>query len=144
MVRFYYGSKEDFRDCSDAVRLSDEEVQRLVDDVTKRLLDKIDRNAENNSAFCGTGDTMVFGFAFDEDNDGELDAINIFVCRNYEEAEAWLTEDYRNFEKMNWEKDYEMEEYDAERAELEQYSKDDLIRMVIKSRYADYNPHKEV
>lgn len=144
MIKFYYGSKEDFRDCSDAVRLSDDEVQRLVDDVTKTLLDKIKRNDENNSTFCGTGDTMVFGFVFDEDGDNELDTINIFVCRNYEEAEAWFTKNYRDFEKMNWEKDYEMEEYNAEVAELEKYSKDDLIRMVIKERYADYNPHKEV
>ena len=144
MVKFYYGSKEDFRDCSDAVRLSDDEVQRLVDDVTKTLLDKIKRNDENNSTFCGTGDTMVFGFVFDEDGDNELDTINIFVCRNYEEAEAWFTKNYRDFEKMNWEKDYEMEKYDAEVAELERYSKDDLIRMVMKSKYADYNPHKEV
>lgn len=144
MVKFYYGSKEDFRDCSDAVRLSDDEVQRLVDDVTKTLLDKIKRNDENNSTFCGTGDTMVFGFVFDEDGDNELDTINIFVCRNYEEAEAWFTKNYRDFEKMNWEKDYEMEEYDAEVAELERYSKDDLIKMVMKSKYADYNPHKEV
>lgn len=144
MVKFYYGSKEDFRDCGDAVRLSDDEVQRLIDDVTKTLLDKIKRNDENNSTFCGTGDTMVFGFVFDEDGDNELDTVNIFVCRNYEEAEAWFTKNYRDFEKMNWEKDYEMEEYDAEVAELERYSKDDLIKMVMKSKYADYNPHKEV
>lgn len=106
----------------------------LVDEVVKDLL----KIVENNSTFRGTGDTMVFGFAFDEDQDGELDEINVFVCRNYEEAEAWLSKDCKTFEKMDWERDYEREEYEAEIAKLEGNSKEELIKMVINSKYKDF------
>ena len=144
MVKFYYGSNEDFRNCDGAIRLKDDEVQELVDEVVKDLMEIIKNNDQNNSTFRGTGDTMVFGFAFDEDQDGELDEINVFVCRNYEEAEAWLSKDFKTFEKMDWEKDYEREEYEAEIAKLEENSKEELIKMVINSKYPDYNPRKEV
>ena len=144
MVKFYYGSNEDFRNCDDAIRLKDDEVQELVDEVVKDLIEIVKNNDQNNSTFRGTGDTMVFGFAFDEDQDGELDEINVFVCRNYEEAEAWLSKDFKTFEKMDWEKDYEREEYEAEIAKLEENSKEELIKMVINSKYPDYNPRKEV
>ena len=144
MVRLYYGSNEDFRNCDDAIRLKDDEVQELVDEVVKDLLKIVENNDQNNSTFRGTGDTMVFGFAFDEDQDGKLDEINVFVCRNYEEAEAWLSKDFKTFEKMDWEKDYEREEYEAEIAKLEENSKEELIKMVINSKYPDYNPRKEV
>lgn len=144
MVKFYYGSNEDFRNCDDAIRLKDDEVQELVDEVVKDLMEIVKNNDQNNSTFRGTGDTMVFGFAFDEDQDGELDEINVFVCRNYEEAEAWLSKDFKTFEKMDWEKDYEREEYEAEIAKLEENSKEELIKMVINSKYPDYNPRKEV
>lgn len=144
MVKFYYGSNEDFRNCDDAIRLKDDEVQELVDEVVEDLIEIVKNNDQNNSTFRGTGDTMVFGFAFDEDQDGELDEINVFVCRNYEEAEAWLSKDFKTFEKMDWEKDYEREEYEAEIAKLEENSKEELIKMVINSKYPDYNPRKEV
>lgn len=144
MVKFYYGSNEDFRNCDDAIRLKDDEVQELVDEVVKDLMEIVKNNDQNNSTFRGTGDTMVFGFAFDEDQDGELDEINVFVCRNYEEAEAWLSKDFKTFEKMDWERDYEREEYEAEMAKLEENSKEELIKMVINSKYPDYNPRKEV
>ena len=144
MLKFYYGYDQDFRNCKDAVRLSNKEVQNLVDEVVKDLLKIVENNDQNNSTFRGTGDTMVFGFAFDEDQDGKLDEINVFVCRNYEEAEAWLSKDFKTFEKMDWEKDYEREEYEAEIAKLEENSKEELIKMVINSKYPDYNPRKEV
>ena len=132
MIKFYYGYDEDFKDCRDAVRLSNEEVQDLVDEVVKDLQDIIKNNSENNSTFRGTGDTMVFGFSFDEDRDGKLDSMNIFVCRNYEEAEGWTNED-GSFEKMDWVKDYEVEEL-----------KNELIKMTAESQYPEYNPHREV
>ena len=144
MLKFYYGYDQDFRNCDDAIRLKDDEVQELVDEVVKDLLKIVENNDQNNSTFRGTGDTMVFGFAFDEDQDGKLDEINVFVCRNYEEAEAWLSKDFKTFEKMDWEKDYEREEYEAEIAKLEKNSKEELIKMVINSKYPDYNPRKEV
>lgn len=142
-IRFYYGNNKDFRDNKDAVKLSNSRVQELVDEVTNRLMEIIKRNGENNSTFCGTGDTMVFGFAFDEDGDGELDSIDIYVCKNYEEAEGWFNEN-GFFEKMDWSIDYEMEEYNAEVSELEHNSKEELIKMIMESRHPEYNPHKEV
>lgn len=132
MIKFYYGYDEDFKDCKGAVRLSNEEVQDLVDEVVKDLQDIMRNNSENNSTFRGTGDTMVFGFSFDEDRDGKLDSMNIFVCRNYEEAEGWTNED-GSFEKMDWVKDYEVEEL-----------KNELIKMTAESQYPEYNPHREV
>jgi len=132
MIKFYYGYDEDFRNCKDAVRLSNEEVQDLVDEVVKDLQDIIKNNSENNSTFRGTGDTMVFGFSFDEDRDGKLDSMDIFVCRNYEEAEGWTNED-GSFEKMDWVKDYEVEEL-----------KNEIIKMTAESQYPEYNPRREV
>lgn len=132
MLKFYYGYAEDFRDCKDAVKLDDKEVQNLIDEVVEDLSIIIKENRENNSTFRGTGDTMVFGFAFDENGDGELDSMDIFVCRDYEEAEGWFN-DEGFFEKMDWTKDYEAEE-------LESKTKEELIKMI----YPDYNPHREV
>lgn len=132
MIKFYYGYDQDFKDCRDAVRLSNGEVQNLVDEVVRDLQDIIKYNENNNSTFRGTGDTMVFGFAFDEDGDEKLDSMNIFVCRNYEEAEGWTNKD-GYFEKMDWTKDYEAEEI-----------RDELIRMAAESQYPDCNPHREV
>ena len=132
MIKFYYGYDQDFRNCEDAVRLSNDEVQKLIDEVVKDLEDIIRSNSENNSTFRGTGDTMVFGFSFDEDRDGKLDSMNIFVCRNYEEAEGWTNEN-GFFEKMDWTKDYESEEIENE-----------LIRMAAENQYPDYNPRREV
>ena len=143
MIKFYYGYDQDFRNCKDAVRLSNKEVQNLVDEVVEDLQDIMKNNTENNSTFRGTGDTMVFGFSFDEDGDGKLDSMDIFVCRNYEEAEGWLNED-GYFEKMDWTKDYEAEEYDSEIARLEEKTKDELIKMIMESRHPDYNPRREV
>lgn len=143
MVKFYYGYAEDFNNCKDAIRLSNGEIQNLVDEVTKDLLDIIRENGENNSTFRGTGDTMVFGFAFDENGDGELDSMDIFVCRNYEEAEGWLGED-GSFTKMDWTRDYEREEYEVEVSKLMLNSKDELVDMIMKEKYPEYNPHKEV
>lgn len=143
MIKFYYGYDEDFNNCQNAVRLSDDEVQNLVDEVVQDLINIIKDNRENNSTFRGTGDTIVFGFAFDENGDGELDSMDIFVCRNYEEAEGWFGED-GSFIKMDWTRDYEREEYDMEVSKLMQSSKDELVEMIMREKYPEYNPHKEV
>ena len=143
MLKFYYGYDQDFRNCKDAVRLSNKEVQNLVDEVVKDLQNIMRNNTENNSTFRGTGETMVFGFSFDEDGDGKLDSMDIFVCRNYEEAEGWLNED-GHYEKIDWTKDYEAEEYDSEIAKLEENTKDEVSKMIMESRHPDYNPRREV
>jgi len=79
------------------------------------------------------GDTIVIGFRWEEE-------INIYVCKNYEHAEAWLDEN-GNWEKMDWLRDYEEEEI---REKYEEFSRDELIEMLMKDRKPQYNPRKEV
>ena len=61
MIRFIYGNKKDFNDMKRAKRLSDEDIQHMIDDVTNVLLDKIRRNDDDNWTYLATGDTMVIG-----------------------------------------------------------------------------------
>lgn len=142
MIRFIYGNKKDFNDMKRAKRLSDEDIQHMVDDVTNVLLDKIRRNDDDNWTYLATGDTMVIGFVFDEDYDKQYDTIEIFVCKNYEEAAGWYNGEirYENFEKMDWSKDYEKEEM------YQDYTREELIDMIedYKRRESYYNPRREV
>lgn len=142
MIRFIYGNKKDFNDMKRAKRLSDEDIQHMVDDVTNVLLDKIRRNDDDNWTYLATGDTMVVGFVFDEDYDKQYDTIEIFVCKNYEEATGWYNGEikYENFEKMDWSKDYEKEEM------YQDYTREELIDMIeeYKRRESYYNPRREV
>lgn len=133
-MKFKYRNESDFTSHENAVKLSDEAVQELIDDVTKSLEDAIKRNEERfSSTFAATGDTIVFGFAFDEDEDDTLDSATIFVCRGYDEAQAWFNK-YGEFEKMDWARDYEREEF-------EKYSRDELIDMLLE---AQYDPRREI
>lgn len=142
MIRFIYGNKKDFNDMKRAKRLSDEDIQHMVDDVTNVLLDKIRRNDDDNWTYLATGDTMVIGFVFDEDYDKQYDTIEIFVCKNYEEATGWYNGEikYENFEKMDWSKEYEKEEM------YQDYTREELIDMIeeYKRRESYYNPRREV
>lgn len=139
--RFIYGSESDFTNTKNAVKLKNEDIQEMIDDVTKRLNEIIKNNSENNSTFQGTGDTMVFGFAFDGDDDDKLDEMNIFVCRNYEEAQGWFDKNGK-FEKMDWSIDYEKEELEREKEKYKNYTRDELLDIIV--HRADYNPYKEV
>ena len=56
-----------------AVCLSDDEVQRYVDIVKRRLQQECQ---VGEYAFTGTGDTMVFGFRFEDED-------VIYVAKNY-------------------------------------------------------------
>lgn len=69
----------------DAVQLSNKQLDKCVKIVYNRLKE----NPDEESYVFATGDSMVIGF-----NDG--DGINLYVCKNYEEAVwdknvGWLT-----------------------------------------------------
>lgn len=145
-MKFIYGNKEDFIDTHDAVRLSVSETQKLIDEVTEDMMEIIGQsviNIEVAYSFRETGDTMVFGLAFDEDRDNIYDEFSIYVCKDYDEAMAYLDEN-NDLRKIDW----TFEERKSERiAELERYTKDELINMIIeehKDSYPSYNPHKEI
>lgn len=132
MIKFKYNSKEDF--CkNDGVQLLDKDIQRMIDECVSRL-----ENNEDWATFQGTGDTMVFAFGFSNDNE-HMDEISIYVCKNYELAEAWLN-DKGDWEKMDWSKNYEEEE------EYQQYTREELIDMIrdYKEKETYYNPRREV
>ena len=132
MIKFKYGSKEDF-DKNDGVQLSDKDIQRIIDECISRL-----ENNEDWATFQGTGDTMVFAFGFSNDNE-HMDEISIYVCKNYEFAEAWL-DDKGDWKKMDWSENYEEEE------EYQQYTREELIDMIrdYKEKETYYNPRREV
>lgn len=64
---YHFGTSEG------AVCLSDDEVQRYVDIVKRRLQQECQ---VGEYAFTGSGDTMVFGFRFEDED-------VIFVAKNY-------------------------------------------------------------
>lgn len=132
MIKFKYNSKEDFYK-NDGVQLLDKDIQRMIDECVSRL-----ENNEDWATFQGTGDTMVFAFGFSNDNE-HMDEISIYVCKNYELAEAWLN-DKGDWEKMDWSKNYEEEE------EYQQYTREELIDMIrdYKEKETYYNPRREV
>lgn len=135
-MRFYYGNKSDFKGKDGAVKVNDKEMQHFIDEATKQCLYMMKYNTERNSTFCGSGDTMVFGFVFDEDGDGQYDEMNIYVCRDYEEALAFYNKDIGDFEKLDWSRDYEAEEREAELIEE--------LEEIWRNRVPDYNPHREI
>lgn len=132
MIKFKYNNKEDFYK-NDGVQLLDKDIQRMIDECVNRL-----ENNEDWATFQGTGDTMVFAFGFSNDNE-HMDEISIYVCKNYELAEAWLN-DKGDWEKMDWSKNYEEEE------EYQQYTREELIDMIrdYKEKETYYNPRREV
>lgn len=132
MIKFKYNSKEDFYK-NDGVQLLDKDIQRMIDECVSRL-----ENNEDWATFQGTGDTMVFAFGFSNDNE-HMDEISIYVCKNYELAEAWLN-DKGDWEKMDWSKNYEEEE------EYQKYTREELIDMIkdYKEKETYYNPRREV
>lgn len=116
MIKLKYPN--DFLDCDRAVKINDEEIQGYIDDVLGKLLQ--DTNEVNSFHFIGSGNVMVFGFSFDYAND-----ISIFVCKDYYDAEIW--KENGKYTKLN----LDIPQIDDIRRKLEQYSKDDLINMII-------------
>lgn len=119
-VNFVYGDNHDFSK-NDGVAIADKEIQSLIDEVLDIL-----KNNNEPYAFVGTGDTLVFGFLL---NDGRLshDSLELFVCKNYEVAEAWKNHDDK-WEKMDWTIDYE---YEERKKELEKYTREELIDIIL-------------
>lgn len=128
-IKFYY-NKQDFHK-NNGVKLTDEKIQNMIDDVVKRL------NNSGEYSFSATGDTIVIGFRWEKE-------INIYVCRNYEHAEAWIDKN-GHYQKMDW---LETEiERDEEYRQYQNYSKEELIDILMDKRKQNrpvYNPHREV
>ena len=123
-MKVYYNDK-DFNKGRDAVHLSDEKVQEHIDYVVESLKKSAESGENDVYVFSGSGDTMVFGFGFDENGDGTIDAFDIFVCKNYEVAQLWVNKD-GNVEKMNWLMEKEREKY-------EQMTKEELINIILQN-----------
>lgn len=132
-IKFNY-NKNDFKDCSGAVKVSDEEIQKRIDRICRDLSLEIGKAKEPGYYFICSGNTYVIGFIDDEDGDGVLDNVRIFVCKDFEEAEGWINKD-SVFEKMDW---LEAEEEDK----LYDLSKEELIEII--RRDIPYNPRREV
>lgn len=121
-IKFNY-NKNDFKDCSGAVKISDEEIQKRIDRICRDLSLEIGKAEEPGYYFICSGNTYVIGFIDDEDGDGVLDNVRILVCKDFEEAEGWINKD-GVFEKMDW---------------LEDLNEDELTKRDI-----PYNPRREV
>lgn len=130
-LKFYYGSKNDF-DKNDGVKLSNEEIQDMIDEVMSNL------RKEGDNSYVATGDTIVFGFRCEGDD------IDIYVCKNYELAQAWLDEN-GNFEKMDWLMLEDDEELEAEKDRYRELSKEELIDYIVRNPERPvYDPRREV
>lgn len=157
MLKFYYND-EDFSSDENAVKLPDSEVQRLIDEVTKRCEESLKKGICDYH-FQSTGDTMVIGFIFDEDEDDEPDTISINVCRDNREAIGWYKYGKSVWTKMNWLETEEEEriilddkylnnctneELDDLIKTINKYKKEEPPRVLFEHDRVLYNPHREV
>lgn len=104
-----------FDDNSDAKHLSQEEVQKYIDEITEKLSSDSD-----DYHFITTGDTFIIGIKYE-------DSIDVFVTQSFllgslvkENDNNWYPVDYNLYKK----------------------DKDELIEEINKLR-AQYNPNKE-
>lgn len=116
-----------------AVHLNDEDVQELIDSVAKELIssDKI----ENDFAFQATGDTLVAGVKWEED-----ESIDIIVTQDYNSAHLMKNIDDK-YEALDWCEEEDNEELSLKELTDELYV---LRREVQELRRTEYNPRKEV
>lgn len=104
----------------DGVDIEDVEVQKMIDTVTKEIID-----GKQEMHLTAMGNTVVFGIKYE-------DEAQIIVSKDYDEATilceggVWEPINYKTENK---------------RASLEELSRSELINMLLKS---DYNPHREV
>lgn len=116
-----------------AVHLDDEEVQELIDDVAKELINS--NKIENDFTFQATGDTLVAGVKWEED-----EGIDIIVTQDYNLAH--LMKNINNkYEALDWCEEEDNEELSLKELANELYA---LRREVQELRKAEYNPRKEV
>lgn len=103
-----------FSDSSDAKHLSQEEVQKYIDEIIEKL-----SSGSDDYYFITTGDTFIFGLK-------DVNSIDVFVTQNFllgslvKENNNWYAVDYSLYKK----------------------DKDELIEEINKLR-PQYNPNKE-
>ena len=119
----------------DAVHISDDATQEMIDDVIENL---IASKEDVDFTFQATGDTLVAGVKWDEE--GEIDVI---VTQKYSNA-CLLKDKYGNYQPIDW-----LEE--QEKDELSDRSVDELVAeiMLLRKELEDqrkpqYNPRREV
>lgn len=133
MVRFEYGNPRDF-DKNDGVNISKSDIQKMVDECANRLKDSKDW-----FTYEMTGNTGVIAIGYANNHGEEMDEINVYVFKNYEEAQAWKNK-HGEWEKLDWMPDETTNEDD-----LEDYSHEELVDLVRKYRQEQYyNPRREV
>lgn len=113
----------------DAVHISDDKTQEMVDAVIEDL---IASKEDVDFVFQSTGDTLVAGVKWDEE--GEID---IMVTQKYSEA-CLLKDKYGNYQPIDWMEEEENIYEDMSKKELI-----DRIRYLEKQR-AEYNPRREI
>ena len=116
-----------FTDPKNAVHISDKRTQDMIDSVLRDIL----KNEDEGFCFQATGDTMVIGFKFSDD-----DEINIIVTQNYSEA-CLLKDSVGDWYPIDWLENEEKED-------LKRFTREELIEEILKLRHPDYNPRKEV
>lgn len=116
-----------------AVHLDDENVQELIDNVAKELTNS--NKIENDFAFQATGDTLVAGVKWEED-----ESIDIIVTQDYNSAHLEKNVNDK-YEALDWSKEEDGEELSLKELTDELYA---LRREVQELRKAEYNPRKEV
>lgn len=73
---------DNFTGTQDAVHVSDEEVQSMIDDVINKLINSLDKNDYH---FCATGDTFVIGIKYGDKSTN----IDLIVTQDYGYATMW-------------------------------------------------------
>lgn len=113
----------------DAVHISDDKTQEMVDAVIEDL---ITSKEDVDFVFQATGDTLVAGAKWDEEEE-----IDIIVTQNYSEV-CLLKDRYGNYQPIDW-----MEENENI---YEDMSKEELIDRIryLEGQRAEYNPRREI
>jgi len=116
-----------FTSSTDGVRVKDEAVQEMIDEVIKRL-----KSSKENFDFgsVATGDSIIWGVK----SDGQID---VYFSRDYKEACLLYNEATGKWEPVDW---FEENEYDA----LLELDRDELIEEIMRLRRGEYDPSREV
>lgn len=127
MQRIKYKGKY-FTGVENAVHVSDEYVQKMIDEVVDDMLHS---KEEADFTFQSTGDTIVIGMKF---SDGD---ITIIVTQDYDEA-CLYKDDYNRYQAVDW--------CEEQADEYENMSKSELIDriMYLESIRPVYNPRREI
>lgn len=91
-----------FNGVDDAVHVSLDTVQGLIDDV---VLNLVNTQEKDDYSFAATGDCFVFGIKGDE-------TIDIYVTQNYKHAILISDKDNDTWEKLSWSEEIEINKDD--------------------------------